>query len=82
MDQRVALLFAVAITITAIWTGWSGLLFVAVCGALLTVGFRTGSLAPMCPELTRNKHPIMFWSLISFAGLVVAVSLIRLSARL
>jgi hypothetical protein len=85
MDQRFAYLWvslAAAITITAMWTGWIGLLMVAILGGLLTVGLRTGSFAPMYPDITRAERPVWFWLIMSFAAFVVAANLIRILMRL
>jgi len=51
---------------------------VAVAGASLTVGLRTGSLAPIFPTVTRAKAPGKFWLGIGCYSLFVIVFFVGL----
>jgi len=85
MDPRrpyILLIVAAAITITALRSGAIGLLMVAFLGATLTVGFSTGSLAPVYPGISRHQAPVWFWAIMAFAAVVVAANVIGLLARL
>ena len=55
------------------------LAFVAVMGALLTVGVRTGSFAPLFPMVTRSETPKSYWLGVGVTGLIVLSSLAKLA---
>jgi len=50
---------------------WLHVLFVAVLGATLTVAFKTGSLAPVFPGVTRQQSPRKFWLGVAFCSFFV-----------
>jgi hypothetical protein len=54
------------------------LAFVAVMGALLTVGVRTGSFAPLFPMVTRSETPKSYWLGVAVTGIIVFSSLAKL----
>jgi hypothetical protein len=54
------------------------LAFVAVMGALLTVGVRTGSFAPLFPMVTRSEMPKSYWLGVAVTGIIVFSSLAKL----
>lgn len=54
------------------------LMFVAVMGALLTVGLRTGSFAPLAPQVTRTETPKAYWIGLCICALIVIRSLATL----
>jgi hypothetical protein len=56
--------------------GIAGIFFVAILGATATVGLRTGSLAPLFPEISRAETPVKFWFGIgSCAAIILAFAL-------
>ena len=54
------------------------LAFVAIMGALLTVGVRTGSFAPLFPLVTRSETPKSYWLGVAVTGIIVFSSLAKL----
>ena len=54
------------------------LAFVAIMGALLTVGERTGSFAPLFPLVTRSETPKSYWLGVAVTGIIVFSSLAKL----
>jgi hypothetical protein len=59
----------------------SGIFFVAICGAALTVGLKHGSLAPYVRVVDRFKAPILFWTVMLGCGGIVALNVINLARR-
>ena len=81
-EQHIKVLLAAAIAIALIWTGWAGLVFLAFLATGLTMGLRTGTWAPMCPEVSRSDHPVAFWLFTLFGALMVVGTLISLIMHL
>jgi hypothetical protein len=50
---------------------WLHVLFVAILGATLTTAFKTGSLAPVFPGVTRKGTPRKFWLGVAFCSFFV-----------
>jgi hypothetical protein len=64
---------AASLVIIAIWTGWFGVLWTAIFATFLTVGLKTGSLAPHFPSVTRTQKPVVFGiAMVICAALFVA----------
>lgn len=84
-DQQLRILWVVVATslvLIAMWTGWIGVLMLAVFATFLTVGLRTGSLAPHFPSVTRSQKPVIFWLAMAFCAVVLISNLINLLRRL
>jgi hypothetical protein len=64
---------AASLVLIAMWTGWFGVLWAAMFATFLSVGLRTGSLAPHFPTVTRTEKPVVFWgAMMVCAALFVA----------
>jgi hypothetical protein len=60
----------------------SGIFFVAICGAALTVGLKHGSLAPYVPAVDRLKAPTRFWTVMLVCGGIVVLNVVNLARGL
>lgn len=84
-NQQLRLLWvmvATSLVIIAMWTGWMGVLMLALVATFLTVGLRTGSLAPHFPTVTRSQRPVVFWLVMAFCAAVLFSNLFFLFRRL
>jgi len=62
MDRfYVTLLLALMVTFAMMMAGIHGIFLLALFGAALTVGLKTGSLAPYYPTVSRDEAPVKFW---------------------
>jgi hypothetical protein len=50
---------------------WLHVLFVAVLGSALTMAIKTGSFAPVFPQVTRQETPGKFWLWVGFCSFFV-----------
>ena len=82
-NQRpyIVLLLAVSVTVLAMWFGWAGIFIVAFIGTALTVGLRTGSLAPYYPTVSRTNAPVKFWLIMGACAAVVVANVVNLALR-
>jgi hypothetical protein len=55
------------------------IMFVAVIGALFTMGATTGSFAPLLPTVTRSETPKKFWFGMMVCALIVISNLAQLA---
>jgi hypothetical protein len=61
--------------------GLFGIFFVAILGTVVTVGLRTGSLAPFDTTTTRTATPVRFWLIIGFCVAGVVANVLNLILR-
>jgi len=73
---------SVSLPIIAMWTGYFSVLVVAMFATFLTVGLKTGSLAPHFPTVTRTQRPVVFWIVMLLCASVVVANLLNLIRRL
>ena len=80
MDRHfyVYVLVAIALTFAMMLTGIHGIFFVAILGATLTVGLRTGSLAPFYPAVSRADAPRKFWVVMVACAAIVVLNIVNL----
>jgi hypothetical protein len=55
-----------------------GIFIIAALAAAVTVGVRTGSLAPYWPSVSRADAPITFWAVIGLCAAVVIANVANL----
>ena len=67
-----------SLVIVAMWTGWFGVLWTAMFGTFLSVGLKTGSLAPHFPTVTRTEKPRIFWVSMVFCALMFGANVLHL----
>jgi hypothetical protein len=58
--------------------GVLGILLVAGLATAVTIGLRTGSLAPYWPSVSRDDAPVRFWTVMMICAAVVALNIIHL----
>ena len=68
--------------VTVVWSmmvaGLSGIFIVALLGTALTVGLRTGSLAPYFPAISRSETPSKFWLVMGGCAVVIVWNVLNL----
>ena len=84
MDGR-ALTILVLTAVPVVWSmmaaGLLGIVVVALFATALTVGLRTGSLAPYYPTVSRADAPTKFWLIMAACGAIVLLNIANLLAR-
>ena len=55
-----------------------GIFLLAMFGAALTVGLRTGSLAPYYPTVTRSGTPGKYWVTMAACAAIIALNIFNL----
>jgi len=78
---KVLVLSSVAVVGSMMAAGLFGVFFIGSLGAALTVGFKTGSLAPVIPTISRTEAPSRFWLVMSACAAVVALNIVNLFWR-
>ena len=84
MDTRwliIVVLTAVAVVWSMTIAGFSGIVLLALFATTLTVGLRTGSLAPYYPTVSRTGAPAKFWVVMVACGTVVLINIVNLFWR-
>jgi hypothetical protein len=75
----------VLIAVALVWAlqvaGLFGIFFVAILGTIVTVGLRTGSLAPLDTTTTRTATPVRFWLIMGFCAAGVVGNLLNFFLR-
>jgi hypothetical protein len=77
----IIVLTAVAIVWSMMIAGFLGIFVVAMLGAVLTVGLRTGSLAHYYPTISRTGAPWKFWLVMFGCAVVIAWNVLNLFLR-
>jgi hypothetical protein len=80
--QYVWVVVATSLVLIALWTGWIGVLMLAVVATFLTMGLKTGSLAPHFPSVSRNHKPVVFWIAMIVCATVLVGNIVRLILKL
>jgi mannitol-specific phosphotransferase system IIBC component len=79
MDRfYVTLLLALAATFAMMLAGIHGIFLLALFGAALTVGLRTGSLAPYYPTVSRDEAPAKFWIVMAACAAILLINALNL----
>jgi hypothetical protein len=84
MDGRwivISVLIALALGLSMIAAGITGIVLLALIATTLTVGLRTGSLAPYYPAISRTDTPAKFWLVMAACFVVVLVNIFNLFWR-
>ncbi len=84
MDSRwltIVVLTAVAVVWSMTIAGLSGIFLLALFATALTVGLKTGSLAPYYPTVSRTDAPARFWIVMAACGAVVLINILNLLWR-
>jgi hypothetical protein len=55
-----------------------GIIFLALLATAMTVGLRTGSLAPYYPAISRAETPSKFWAVMAACAAIVAMNILGL----
>lgn len=81
MDRHwlpVIVLTAVAVVWSMMVAGFLGIFVVALLGTALTVGLRTGTLAPYYPTISRFGSPSKFWFIMGGCAVVIVWNVVNL----
>jgi hypothetical protein len=84
MDQsRLWIIYLLALTLTfaGMVAGFLGIFAVALFATALTVGLKTGSLAPYYPTVSRTAAPTKYWLVMSTCALVVVANILTVVLR-
>lgn len=84
MDSRsltILVLTAVAVVWSMMVAGFLGIFVMALFATALTVGLRTGSLAPYYPTISWAEAPTKFWLVMVACGGIVLLNIVNLLVR-
>ncbi len=84
VDSRsltILVLASVALVWAMMLAGVSGIVVVALFATALTVGLRTGSLAPYYPTISRAETPAKFWLIMAACGTILVLNVVNLLVR-
>ena len=84
MDTRsttILVLTAVAVVGSMMAAGLFGFFVVALMATAVTVGLRTGSLAPYYPTVSRAEAPRKFWLVMAACAAIVLLNIVNLLVR-
>lgn len=74
----IVVLTAIAVVWSMMVAGFLGILIIAMLGTALTVGLRTGSLAPYYPTISRAEAPAKFWLVMAVCAAVIVWNVLNL----
>ena len=75
------MLTSVAVVWSMTIAGFTGIFLLAMFATALTVGLKTGSLAPYYPTVSRADAPAKFWIVMAACGTVVVINILNLFLR-